>query len=76
MTLAPELSQQLMNYLADSYDPVSISKAIDLILSLYPEMDNEDLIFHILCVDDAGQDISDKETGILTTIIKSDWLVI
>ena len=76
MTLDPELSQQLMSYLSDRDDPVSIIKAIDLILSVYPARDTEDLIFYILCVDDGGQPVSDKETDLPTMIIKSDWLVI
>ena len=76
MTLDPELSRQLMTYLSDRDNPASIFKAIDLILSVCPERDTEDLILYILCVDDGGQAVSDMETCLPTMIIKSDWLVI
>ena len=76
MTLDPELSQRLMNYLSDRKDIESMFKAIDLILSMYPERDSEVLLFYILCVDHAGQAVSDKEIGFPTIIIESDWLVI
>lgn len=76
MTIEPELSRRLMAYLADSDNPVSISKAIDLILSTCPGTDAEHLIFHILCVDETGKVVPDKKTGLPTTIIKSDWLAV
>ena len=55
MTIGPELSQQLIALLSDRDDPASISKAIDLILSVCPDRDAEHLLFHILCVNDTGR---------------------
>ena len=76
MTIDPELSHQIIEALAASDDPVSISRAIDLILSVYPEKDVAHLLFHILCVDDTGRVIPQEETGLPTTIIKADWLAV
>ena len=76
MTIEPDLSRKLMEYFADSDDPVSISKGIDLILSTCPGSDMEHFIFHILCVDETGGDVLGKDTGLPTTIIKSDWLAV
>ena len=76
MTIDPELSQQLITLLSDRDNPVSISKAIDLILSVCPDRDAEDLIFQIQCVDDTGRVVPHEETGMLNTIIKADWLVV
>ena len=76
MTIDPELSRQLITLLSDRNNPVSVSKAIDLILSLYPDRDAAQLLFHILCVDDAGQVVSQEETCLPTTIIKADWLAV
>ena len=76
MTIDPELSRQLITLLSDRENPASISKAIDLILSVCPDRDAEDLIFHIQCVDETGRVISDEETGLPTTIIKADWLTV
>ena len=76
MTIDPELSRQIIEALAASDDPASISKAIDLILSVYPEKDAAHLLFHILCVDDTGRVVPQEETGLPTTIIKADWLAV
>ena len=76
MNIEPELSRQIIEALAANDDPVSISRAIDLILSVYPEKDVEHLLFHILCVDDTGRVVPHEETGLPTTIIKSDWLAV
>ena len=76
MTIDPELSHQIIEALAASDDPVSISRAIDLILSVYPEKDAAHLLFHILCVDDTGRVVPHEETGLPTTIIKADWLAV
>ena len=76
MTIDPELSRQLITLLSDRDNPASISKAIDLILSVYPDRDAEQLLFHILCVDDTGRVVPHEETGLPTTIIKADWLAV
>ena len=76
MTIDPELSQQLITLLSDYDNPVSISKAIDLILSVCPGRDAEELIFQIQCVDDTGRVVPHEETGLPNTIIKADWLVV
>ena len=74
MTIDPELSRQLITLLSDRDNPASLNKAIDLILSLYPDRDAEDVIFQIQCVDETGRVVPHEETGLPTTIIKADWL--
>ena len=76
MTIDPELSRQLITLLSDRDNPAAISKAIDLILSVCPDRDAEDLICHIQCVDDTGRVVPHEETGLPTTIIKADWLAV
>ena len=76
MTIDPELSRQLITLLSDRDNPASISKAIELILSLYPDSDAEELICHLQYVDDTGRVVPHEETGLPTTIIKADWLVV
>ena len=76
MTIDPELSRQLITLLSDRDNPASISKAIDLILSVCLDKDAEDLIFHIQCVDETGRVVPDEETGLPTAIIKADWLAV
>ena len=76
MTIDPELSRQLISLLSDRDNPASISKAIDLILSVCPDRDAEDLLFHILFVDDTGRVVPHEETGLPTAIIKADWLAV
>ena len=76
MTIGHELSRQLITLLSDRDNPASISKAIDLILSVYPDRDTEDLICHIQCVDETGRVVPDEETGLPTTIIKADGLAV
>ena len=76
MTIDPELSQQLIILLSDRDNPASICKAIDLILSVCPDRDAEDLIFHIQCADETGRIVPHEETGLPTTIIKAGWLVV
>ena len=76
MTIDPELSRQLITLLSDRDNPASVSKAIDLILSLCPDRDAEEMIFHIQCVDDTGRVVPHEETGLPTTIIKADWLAV
>ena len=76
MTIDPELSRQLITFLSDRDNPASISKAIDLILSVCPDSDAEDLIFHIQCVDETGRVVPHEDTGLPTTIIKADWLAV
>ena len=74
MTIDPELSRQLITLLSDRNNPASIFKAIDLILSVCPDRDAEDVIFQIQCVDETGRVVPHEETGLPTTIIKADWL--
>ena len=76
MTIDPELSRQLITLLSDRDNPASVNKAIDLILSLYPDRDAEDLICHIQCVDDTGRVVPHEVTGLPTTIIKAGWLAV
>ena len=76
MTMDPELSRQLIACLSDRENPASISKAIDLILSVCPDRDAEHLLFHIMYVDDTGRVVPHEETGLPTTIIKADWLAV
>ena len=76
MTIDPELSRQLITLLSDRDNPASVSTAIDLILSVYPNRDAKDLLFHIQCVDETGRVVPHEETGLPTTIIKSDWLAV
>ena len=42
MTIDPEISRQLIALLCDRDNPASVSKAIDVILSLYPDRDAEE----------------------------------
>ena len=76
MTIDPELSHRIITCLSNRDDPVSINKAIDLILSACPDRDAEHLICHIQCVDDTGRVVPHEETGLPTTIIKADWLAV
>ena len=76
MTINPELSRQLITLLSDRDNPASVSKAIDLILSLYPDSDAEELIFHLQCVDENERIVPQEKTGLPTTIIKADWLAV
>ena len=76
MTIDPELSRQLITLLSDRDKPASVSKAIDLILTVCPDRDAEDLLFYIQCVDETGRVVPHEETGLPTTIIKADWLAV
>ena len=76
MTIDPELSRQLLTLLSDHDNPASVSTAIDLILSVYPNRVTEDLIFHLQCVDETGRVVPHEKTGLPTTIIKADWLAV
>ena len=76
MTIDPELSRQLITLLSDRDNPASIFKAIDLILSNYPDRNAEDVIFHLQYVDDTGRVVPHEETGLPITIIKTDWLAV
>ena len=76
MTIDPGLSRQLITLLSDRNNPASISKAIDLILSVCPDGAAEDLLCHIQCVDETGRVVPHDETGLPTTIIKADWLAV
>ena len=76
MTIDPELSRQLISSLSDRDNLASISKAIDLIQSLYPDRDAAQTLFHIQYVDETGRVVPDEETGLPTTIIKADWLAV
>ena len=76
MNIDPEISRRIITLLADRDNPASVSKAIDLILSVCPDRDAEDLLFHIQCVDDTGRIVPHEETGLPTTIIKADWLAV
>ena len=76
MNIEPELSRQLITLLSDRDNPAAINEAIDLILSVCPDRDAEDLIFHIQCVDETGRVVPHEETGLPTTIIKADWLAV
>lgn len=76
MTIDPELSRQLITLFSDRDNPASINEAIDLILSIYPDRNAEDVIFHLQCVDESGRVVPHDETGLPTTIIKADWLAV
>ena len=76
MTIDPELSRQLITLLSDRDKPASVSKAIDLILTVCPDRDAEDLLFYIQCVDETGRVVPHEESGLPTTIIKADWLAV
>ena len=76
MTTGPKISRNLITLLSDSDDPASVSKAIDLILSVRPDRDAEDLLFHIQYVDGTGRVVPHEETGLPATIIKADWLAV
>ena len=76
MTIDPELSRQLTTLLSDRDNPVSVNKAIDLILSVCPDRDAKELICHLQCVDDTGRVVPHEETGLPATIIKADWLAV
>ena len=76
MTIDPKISRQLITLLSDRDNPASIHKAIDLILSLYPDRDAEEVIFHLQYVDDNGRVVPHEETGLPTAIIKADWLAV
>ena len=72
MTIDPDISRQLIYYLSDRDNPASISEAIDLILSICPDRDAEELLCHIQCVDEIGRVVPHEETGLPATIIKAD----
>ena len=76
MTIDPEISRRIITLLSDRDNPASVSTAIDLILSLCPDRDTEDMIFHLQCVDETGRVVPHEETGLTTTIIKADWLTV
>ena len=76
MTIDPELSRQIIDCLSDRDNPAAIFKAIELIQSACPDSDAEELIFHLQYIDETGHVMSYEETGLPTTIVKSDWLVI
>lgn len=76
MAIDPELSRQLITLLSDRENPASVNKAIDLILSLYPDRDAEEGMFHLQWVDDTGRVVPHEETGLPTTIIKADRLAV
>ena len=76
MTIDPEISRQLITLLSDSDNPASVNKAIDLILSLCPDSDAEELIFHLQYLDETGQVMPYEQTGLPATIIKADWLAV
>ena len=76
MTIDPQLSHQIITCLSDRDNPAAISKAIDLILSVCPDRDTEELLCHIQCVDDTGRVVPHEETGLPTTIIKADGLAV
>ena len=76
MTIGLELSRQLIPLLSDRDDPVSVHRAIDLILSLYPDRDAEEMICHLQYVDDTGRVVPHEETGLPATIIKSSRLAV
>ena len=76
MTIDPKISRQIITLLSDRDNTASICKAIDLIQSLYPDRDAEELLLHIMYVDDAGRAVPYEETGLPTTIIKADWLAV
>ena len=76
MTIDPEISRRIITLLSDQDNPASVSKAIDLILSVCPGRDAEDLICHLQYVDENGRVVPDEETGLPATIIKTDWLAV
>ncbi|MCY4363215.1 MAG: hypothetical protein OXE42_13700 [Gammaproteobacteria bacterium] len=47
MTVDPELSRELITLLSNRDKPASVNKVIDLILSVCPDRDAEDLVFHV-----------------------------
>ena len=64
MTIDPELSRQLITFLSDRDNPASISKAIDLILSVCPDRDAEDLtISYTVYLDETGRVVPHEDTG-------------
>ena len=74
MTIDPEISRPLITLLSDRDNPASVNRAIDLILSLCPDGDVDEMICHIQYVDDTGRVVPHEETGLPTTIIKSNRL--
>ena len=74
MTIDHELSRQLITLLSERDNPASINKAIDLILSIFPDRNAEDLMFHLQCVDKTGRVVPHEEMGPPTTIIKAVWV--
>ena len=76
MTIDPELSRQLITLLSDRNNPASVNKAIDLILSIYPDRDAAQLLCHIQYVDETGRVVPHEETGLPTTILKADLLAV
>ena len=76
MTIDPELSRQLVALLSERDNPASVNKAIDLILSIFPDRNAEDVIFHLQYVGETGCVVPQEETGLPTTITKADWLAV
>ena len=72
----PRISHRIITCLSNRDDPVSINKTINLILSVSPDRDAEELIFHLRYLDETGRVMSYEETGLPTTIIKADWLAV
>ena len=76
MNVDPDISRQLITLLSDRDNPASVHKALDLIQSLYPDRDAEEMVFHLQCVDENGRVVPHEETGLPTTIIKSNLLAV
>ena len=47
MTIDPEISHRIITLLSDRDNPAPISEAIEFILSVCPDSDAEELLFHI-----------------------------
>ena len=55
MTIDPDLSRQIIALISDRDNPAAICKALDLIQSACPGRDAEELLLHIMYVDDTGR---------------------
>ena len=76
MNVDPDISRQLITLLSDRDNPASVHKALDIIQSLCPDRDSEEMVFHLQFVDDTGRVVPHEETGLPTTIIKSNLLAV
>ena len=77
MTIDPEISRQLITLLSDRDNPVSVHKALDLIVNpCIPTGMRRKWYFIFSMSMTTGRVVPHEETGLPTTIIKSNRLAV